>query len=595
MIIHNPILTGSFTVNGTDVSSITSSAASLTSLNDYTASQNNRNGTYATTGSNTFADIQTVNSNLVVTGSITAQTLVVQTVTSSVDYVTGSTRFGSLSSNTHVFTGSMSVSGSGTFVGNVTANGVTIGASDIRVSNGVLTLGGTSEVIRITSGSDVGIGTNTPTAKLHTEVNSSTWTAKIINTNTSTNNAGLLIKAGVNSGNEILLVQKANGSSLFLVDAGGNIGMGTTTTPVSQLELSSSNPKITLTATNYAGSYRTVLGARSGAEGVLQLGNNSDNFIVGGNSGAGGNLKFYVNASSDFITSTNGTLAMVISSGGNVGINNSSPTVKLNVNGISQFGSPTLQTSGTEYIVLGQNSSTGPDDGNCLGLYVTHAVASAGPSVKLTYQFRQNDNSGANLYGDAIRVTKEEGSNTTFTTFYTNPTIGVGVERMRLLSNGEIDFKSYGPNLNLRFNIQGGDTFNTKNGGSGTPMYLNYSGNGAIYAGAGAAVTLYAGSDERIKENINVVESTLDKVLQLIPKTFNYKETRNNNLYYGFIAQDVETIFPELVKTAEGISMCNDEEIENQKSIESFGLVWASILTKAIQELKAEINELKNN
>jgi hypothetical protein len=112
MIIHNPILTGSFTVNGTDVSSITSSAASLTSLNAYTASQNNRNGTYATTGSNTFAGIQTVNSNLVVTGSITAATLVVQTITSSVDFVTGSTRFGSISANTHQFTGSVSISGS---------------------------------------------------------------------------------------------------------------------------------------------------------------------------------------------------------------------------------------------------------------------------------------------------------------------------------------------------------------------------------------------------------------------------------------------------------------------------------------------------
>jgi len=162
MIIHNPILTGSFTVNGTDVASITSSAASITALNSYTASQNILNGTYtltssfaaqtasftaftssvnsftasqlvlngtyATTGSNTFAGIQTVNSNLIVTGSITAQTLVVQTITSSVDFVTGSTRFGSLSANTHVFTGS----------------------------------------ILISSGSNVGVGTSSPGAILHT-------------------------------------------------------------------------------------------------------------------------------------------------------------------------------------------------------------------------------------------------------------------------------------------------------------------------------------------------------------------------------------------------------------------------------------------
>ena len=70
MIIHNPILTGSFTVNGTDVSSITSSAASITAINSYTASQNILNGTYATTGSNTFKNPQTINSNLTVTGSV---------------------------------------------------------------------------------------------------------------------------------------------------------------------------------------------------------------------------------------------------------------------------------------------------------------------------------------------------------------------------------------------------------------------------------------------------------------------------------------------------------------------------------------------
>jgi hypothetical protein len=50
--------------------------------------------------------------NLTVAGTLTAQTLVVQTITSSVDFVTGSTRFGSTGSNTHVFTGSVLMTGS---------------------------------------------------------------------------------------------------------------------------------------------------------------------------------------------------------------------------------------------------------------------------------------------------------------------------------------------------------------------------------------------------------------------------------------------------------------------------------------------------
>jgi hypothetical protein len=50
--------------------------------------------------------------SLTVTGTLTAQTLVVQTITSSVDFVTGSTRFGSILGNTHQFTGSVSMTGS---------------------------------------------------------------------------------------------------------------------------------------------------------------------------------------------------------------------------------------------------------------------------------------------------------------------------------------------------------------------------------------------------------------------------------------------------------------------------------------------------
>ena len=53
-----------------------------------------------------------VNGNITTTGTITAQTLNVQVITSSVDFVTGSTRFGTLLANTHQFTGSVSVTGS---------------------------------------------------------------------------------------------------------------------------------------------------------------------------------------------------------------------------------------------------------------------------------------------------------------------------------------------------------------------------------------------------------------------------------------------------------------------------------------------------
>jgi hypothetical protein len=133
------------------VFTLTSSfAAQTASFTAFTASQNILNGTYATTGSNTFTGIQTINSNLVVTGSITAQTLVVQTVTSSVVYSSGSNVFGNNIANTQVFTGSVSITGStnltgalsgtsATFSGNVGV-GANPNQSGIGSSNRVLTV-----------------------------------------------------------------------------------------------------------------------------------------------------------------------------------------------------------------------------------------------------------------------------------------------------------------------------------------------------------------------------------------------------------------------------------------------------------------------
>jgi hypothetical protein len=68
---------------------------------------------------------QITGSNALFTGTLTAQTLVVQTVTSSTDFVTGSTRFGSLLTNTHQFTGSVTITGSLAVSGPATLNNLT--------------------------------------------------------------------------------------------------------------------------------------------------------------------------------------------------------------------------------------------------------------------------------------------------------------------------------------------------------------------------------------------------------------------------------------------------------------------------------------
>jgi len=97
---------------------------------------------YATTGSNSFRANQSITGSLVVSSTITAQTLVVQTVTSSIVYSSGSNIFGSALTDRQTFTGSMNVTGSGTFAGSLTAcgrvHGTTTGLSSDFSSGGLI-------------------------------------------------------------------------------------------------------------------------------------------------------------------------------------------------------------------------------------------------------------------------------------------------------------------------------------------------------------------------------------------------------------------------------------------------------------------------
>jgi hypothetical protein len=80
--------------------------------------------------------------NFTTTGNITAQTLVVQTITSSINYITGSSDFGSLESNRHTFTGSLYITGStSTFSGCVGIGSISNNGYRLEVTNPSCTTG----------------------------------------------------------------------------------------------------------------------------------------------------------------------------------------------------------------------------------------------------------------------------------------------------------------------------------------------------------------------------------------------------------------------------------------------------------------------
>jgi hypothetical protein len=92
--------------------------------------------------------------------------------------------------------------------------------------------------------------------------------------------------------------------------------------------------------------------------------------------------------------------------------------------------------------------------------------------------------------------------------------------------------------------------------------------------------TLTETSDITLKENIQPLESSLDKVLKLKGVSFNKKATPEVK-EIGFIAQEIEEIIPELVtETEEGIKTVSYSRV-------------TAVLVETIKEQQAQIDELK--
>ena len=99
-------------------------------------------------------------SNLLVTNTITAQTLIVQTITSSVEYSSGSNIFGSKLTDTQQFTGSVSISGS------LTIPNLTPGSVIFAGTNGILSQSN-SNLFWDNANGRLGVGIATPSNALH--------------------------------------------------------------------------------------------------------------------------------------------------------------------------------------------------------------------------------------------------------------------------------------------------------------------------------------------------------------------------------------------------------------------------------------------
>lgn len=98
-------------------------------------------------------------------------------------------------------------------------------------------------------------------------------------------------------------------------------------------------------------------------------------------------------------------------------------------------------------------------------------------------------------------------------------------------------------------------------------------------------------SDEQFKQDITPEDSALEVIKSLNPVTYTFKADNKFNISFpdvvqhGFIAQELEKVMPELVANH------NEEGIGTYKSVNYNGII--SVLTKGIQELSEEVEDLK--
>jgi len=121
--------------------------------------------------------------------------------------------------------------------------------------------------------------------------------------------------------------------------------------------------------------------------------------------------------------------------------------------------------------------------------------------------------------------------------------------------------------------------------GASTVFYVANS--GQIYSTSTSIISI---SDIAYKENIKSLETGLKEIMSLKPSRFDWKEGRGNGKknVAGFIAQDLELILPDLIDEYE-------KEIGSNESLKGIRMTdLIPTMVKAIQELKLEIETLKN-
>jgi len=350
-----------------------------------------------------------------------------------------------------------------------------------------------------------------------------------------------------------------NATEKMRITSAGNVGIGTTS-PITKFHIAGTNVVQYIestTTTNYAELQilNTTNYLQVGIEGV------TPNTRMGGTIAYNAYLGTYNNYGMTF--HTNNLNRLTITSAGNVGIGTTSP---------SSYGNLT--------VVM-------PSASNGTGI-VIKAINDGGGSSQPALTF---------LNGSSATIAQIIADNGTgYLAFNTGST---STERMKITTGGDFLWKkSSSAVAGIGFLMQSANADIYSSIANGTNTYHVYDTTNSayrFYVTSGGTINasnpvISAISDQRLKENITDLEFGLDSIMALRPRKFDWKEKSGNtgkNLR-GFIAQEFEQVFPDLIDKSINVAP------EGEEAYKQIRVDLMPVLVKAIQELKAEINLLKN-
>jgi hypothetical protein len=259
--------------------------------------------------------------------------------------------------------------------------------------------------------------------------------------------------------------------------------------------------------------------------------------------------------------------AMRIDSSGNVGIGTAPSSLgKLSVDGNFVFGPFTRNEADTRSIGIFTSDDPASNDRAAIG-FITTAGGSSSNSI-ITFSTNDYGVSG----GERMRI-DSSGNLLVEKTALSDTTVGAQVQSTgRVASTMAADTNSTD---NLSIYSTGASAYRFFVGMGGTVFATN--------------TTISSVSDVRYKENIRDLDVGLAEIMQLQPRVFDWKEGKGKNIQNdrGFIAQEVEQVFPDL------IDEWKDPAPEGEEPYKSVRQDLIPVLVKAIQELKAELDEAK--